>query len=83
MPLFLSACVPYHEKLRKSAVGTHLYLGIVIATKKLLETRCLTIWREEQGQVFLRVNQVLECSKLQFTFQGQGALLPSHYTAQP
>ena len=36
-----------------------------------------------QGHVFLRVNQVLECSKLQFTFQSQGALLPSDYTAQP
>lgn len=31
---------------------------------------------------FLRVNQFLECSKLQFTFQGHGALLPHHYIAQ-
>lgn len=31
---------------------------------------------------FLSINQVLECSKLQFTFQGQRALLLSHYTAE-
>lgn len=72
-----------HEQLRKSAVWTHRCLGILIAIKKLLETRCLTNWWEEQGRVFLRVHQVLECSKLQFTFQGQGALLPGHYPAQP
>lgn len=65
--------------MRKFVVWTQLYLGILTAIKKLLETR----WWEEQGHGgFLSINQDLECSKLQFTFQGQRALLLSHYTAE-